>query len=76
MEFGLDKRAILIIKRGKKVEANGVNLPDEKKIRSLKEDESYKYVGVLEVEDLKRLEMKENLKKEYKRRVRKVLETN
>ena len=50
-------------------------MPDERKIRSLKEDECYKYLGVLEVDDLKRSEMKENIKKEYKRRVRKVLET-
>ena len=75
MEFGLDKCAVMIMKRGKQIEANGIRLPDEKKIRSLKEDESYKYLGVLEADDLKRLEMKEIIKKEYKRRVRKVLET-
>ena len=32
MEFGLDKCAILIMKRGKTVEAEGVKLPDERKI--------------------------------------------
>ena len=36
MEFGLDKCAVMIMKRGKQIEANGVRLPDEKKIRSLK----------------------------------------
>ena len=65
----------MIMKRGKQVEVDGVKLPDEKKIRSLKEDEGYKYLGVLEADDLKRSEMKERIKKEYKRRVRKVLET-
>ena len=60
---------------GEKIEAEGVKLPDEKKIRNLKEDESYKYLGVLEAGDLNRSEMKEKINKEYKRRVRKVLET-
>ena len=60
---------------GEKIEAEGVKLPDEKKIRNLKEDESYKYLGVLEAGDLNRSEMKEKIKKEYKIRVRKVLET-
>ena len=44
MEFGLDKCAILIMKKGKTVEAEGVKFPDERKIRSLKEDESYIYL--------------------------------
>ena len=61
-EFGLDKCAVIIIKRGKQIEADGVRLPDEKKIRSLKEDESYKYLGVLEVDDLKQSGMKEIIK--------------
>ena len=38
-------------------------------------DGSYKYLGVFEADDLKRSEMKEKIKKEYKKRVRKVLET-
>ena len=33
MEFGLDQCAVMIMKRGKQVEADGVELPDEKKIR-------------------------------------------
>ena len=60
---------------GESSQGRRCKLPDERKIRSLKEDECYKYLGVLEVDDLKRSEMKENIKKEYKRRVRKVLET-
>ena len=63
------------MKRGKQIEANGIRPPDKKKIRSLNEDDSCKYLGVLEADDLNRSEMKEIIKKEYKRRVRKVLET-
>ena len=75
MEFGLEKCASLVMKRGKIVESDGITLPDDKMIRNLKEDESYKYLGVQELDDIKTSEMKERVSKEYKRRVRKVLET-
>ena len=42
MEFGLEKCASLVMKRGKIVESDGITLPDDKMIRNLKEDESYK----------------------------------
>ena len=63
------------MKRGKIVESDGITLPDDKMIRNLKEDKSYKYLGVQELDDTKTSEMKERVSKEYKRRVRKVLET-
>ena len=47
-------------------------LPDENKIRVIGENDSYKYLGVLEADQIKREEMKKNLRMEYKRRVRKV----
>ena len=75
MEFGLEKCASLVMKRGKIVESDGITLPDDKMIRNLKEDERYKYLGVQELDDIKTSEMKERVSKEYKRRVRKVLET-
>ena len=75
MEFGLEKCASLIMKRGKIVESDGITLPDDKMIRNLQEDESYKYLRVQELDDIKTSEMKERVSKEYKRRVRKVLET-
>ena len=62
------------MKRGKTVATQSVKLPTGKKIKSLKEYESYRYLGVLEADDLNRSETKEQIKKEYKRRVRKVLE--
>ena len=75
MEFGLEKCASLVMKRGKIAESDGITLPDDRTIRNLKEDESYKYLGVQELDDIKTSEMKERVSKEYKRRVRKVLET-
>ena len=48
---------------------------DEKVIKSLQDNKGYKYLGILQVDKVKGQEMKEKITKEYKRRVRKVLET-
>ena len=75
MQFGLDKCAVLIMKRGKIVKSEGIELPNDEKIRSLKQDESYKYLGILQSNEVQRKDMKDKVGKEYKRRVRKILET-
>lgn len=75
MEFGIDKCAVLTMKRGKLVESHGVVLPNGEVMKGLSEDESYKYLGILEADSVKSLEMKEKVKKEYLRRVRKILES-
>lgn len=72
MQFGIDKRAKIVIKRGK-VTSDGIILPDGNGIKSLHEDGSYKYLSVLESDQVKQKERKEKLRNEYKRRVRKVL---
>ena len=43
MKFGIEKCAVLIIKRGKMTQSKGITLPDDTNIRSLKEGEGYKY---------------------------------
>ena len=75
MEFGIEKCATLIQKRGKVVRSDGFKLPDDKVINSLQDKDGYKYLGILQVDKVKGQEMKEKIAKEYKRRVRKVLET-
>ena len=62
MQFGIDKCAVMVMKSGKIV-------------KSIKERQSYKYVGVPEADEVMVNEMKDKVKKEYYRRVRKVLET-
>ena len=52
-----------------------LTLPDDTNISSLKEDEGYKYLGVLEADVMLLRQMKEKTKKEYLRRVRKVAQT-
>ena len=75
MEFGIQKCAMLVLKRGKSVETEGIQLQDNKFIRSLEYAENYKYLGALPANDVKRSEMKQVIGKEYKRRLRKILET-
>ena len=74
MKFGLQKCATLVMKRGKKIEDEGISMPDGQLLQDLGE-ESYKYLGVLEADRIKMDEMKEKVRKEYYRRVRKVLES-
>ena len=75
MKFGIDKCAMLVIKKGKIVKSHGTQLPNDKVTESLEEGESYKYLGVLEAVHVMVNEMKDKVKKEYYKRVRKVLET-
>ena len=75
MEFGIEKCNILILKRGIKDENCDIMLPNDLKISSLKEDENYKYLEILEAEDINTNKMKEKFKAEYLRCTRKVLES-
>ena len=52
-----------------------MELPNQEKIRMLREKEICKYLGILEAGTIKQVEMKEKIKKEYLRRTRKLLET-
>ena len=74
MEFGISKCAILIMKRGKIVKCDGIVMPGNEIMKGL-EEEGYKYLGILEIDNVKHEEMKEKLKKEYIRRVRSILKS-
>ena len=63
------------MKSGKWRLADGVELPNQVKIRTLGEKETYKYLGILEADTIKQVEIKEKIKKEYLRRTRKLLKT-
>ena len=75
MQFGIDKCAMLLMKKGKIVKSDGIQLPNDKVMKSLEEEESYMYLGVLEADEVMVNEMKDKVKKKYYRRVRTVLET-
>ena len=44
-------------------------------MKSLNEGDGYKYLGVKEADEIEKKETKEKVGKEYKRRIRKILET-
>ena len=75
MEFSKEKCAMLVMKSGKWHLTDGMELPNQDKIRTFGENETYKYLGILEAGTFKQVEMKEKIKKEYLRRTRKPLET-
>ena len=74
MEFGIEKYAMLVMKSGKRHLTDGMELPNQDKIKTLREKETYKYLGILEADTIKQVEMKEKIKKEYLRS-RKLLKT-
>ena len=64
MEFGIEKSAVLVKKSGTQHMTKRIELPNEEKIRTLGEKETYKYLRILEADTMKQVEMKEkNLKK-------------
>ena len=74
MEFGMKKCAVLILKRGKVVECDGIILPDGQVMKQMDEDR-YKYLGTLECNQVMEKEMKTIFRKEYIRRLKLVLKS-
>ena len=50
--------------------AERIELPNQDKIRTLREIETYKRLGILEADIIKHAEIKEKIEKEYLRRTR------
>ena len=75
MEFGIEKCAMQVMKSGKRYLTDRMELSSQDKIRTLGKNEAYKYLGISEADTIKQVEMKDKIKKEYLRRIRKLLET-
>ena len=60
MEFGIEKCAMLGMKSGKRHMTEGMELPNQEKFRTLGENETYKYLCILET-DTKQVEVKEKI---------------
>ena len=75
MEFAIEKCAMLVMKSGKQHMTDGMELLNHDKIRTLGEEETYKYLGILEADTIEQVEMKDKIRKEYLWRTRKLLET-
>ena len=66
------KCRVLVLKKGKVADSDGVQLPNGERMQSV-EEEGYKYLWILEVDDLQHTVMKERFCAEYFRRLKKVL---
>ena len=74
MEFGLKKCGLVVMKRSKVVKYDGVNLPDGHRMKSVEED-GYKYLGILEYNEVLHAEMKIRLQNEYYHRLKRILKS-
>ena len=62
MEFGIEKCAMLVMKSGKQQLTDGMEQPNQDKIRTLAENETYKYLGILRVTSWNKWKWKTNFK--------------
>ena len=62
------------MKSGKRHLTDGMELPNQGKIRTFGENETYKYLGILEVDTIKQVQMKRKIRTEYLMRTIKLLE--
>ena len=75
MELVIEKWAMLVMKRGKRHITYGMELSSQSKIRTHRGKETYKYLGILETDFIKQEKIKEKIKIEYFRRIRKLPKT-
>ena len=69
MVFGLGKCAVLVLKRRKMVQTEGIELSEGKRMREVNLDK-YKYLRVLQLDSIVNREKKEKVKSKYIRRVK------
>ena len=55
MGFGIEKCAMLVMKNGKWHMTDGIELPNQDKIRTLVEKENYRYLGILGADKIKQV---------------------
>ncbi|XP_044748928.1 uncharacterized protein LOC123309723 [Coccinella septempunctata] len=75
MELGIDKCAVVHVKRGRVQEGTGLSVMEDLTIPQLGKQESYKYLGVQQALDIKTTEMKNTYKEKFLNRLKKVLQS-
>ena len=74
MEFGVKKCGTIVLKRGKMVECNRIELANGEVIKRITE-EGYTYLGVMELDQVMEEQMKKKITKEYYRRLKLILKS-
>ena len=67
IEFGIDKCAILVLKRGKITKFDGIWLPASRVMKGIIEWAGYKYLFIIQADQTRYTEMKKKVKTEYLR---------
>jgi hypothetical protein len=75
MDFGLEKCAKIIFKKGKLIQSQNLMIDINREIQELQQGKTYKYLGTEESEGMQHQQMKERLKQEYRRRLRMILKS-
>ena len=75
IQFGLDKCAKVTINRGKLATTENIRLPSREEIRELEIEETYKYPGIHQADEVKNNVVKEKTQSEYKKRLRMILKS-
>lgn len=76
MNFGIEKCATANFKNGELTYSEHLNIGDNQIIKTLEKGEHYKYLGIKEGTVIDHKAMKDELRKEYLARVRKILRTH
>ena len=71
MSFGLNKCAVLEMRRGRQVGSSGIDLPNHQHIGEI-DEEGYKYLGMLQLDQTLDTKKKGKITSEYIRRVEKL----
>ena len=75
MNFGIEKCAKVTLKKGKQVASENIKLEENFAVQDLAQEKNYKYLGVEEGGGISHSKMKEKIRNEFCKRVRKVLKT-
>ena len=65
LEIGVDKCAVLEVKRGNVIAGDGIELSNEKVIDGMDENSSYKYLGIIELLDPLHEKIKKNMTEKF-----------
>ena len=74
MEFDLKKCGVVILKKGKLVKFDGIQLPNQEIMKEVDEN-GYPYLGILELDQINKDEMKIRVTAGYKKRLRLILKS-
>jgi hypothetical protein len=75
MEFGLDKCAKIVFKKGKLVHSQNLAVDVSREIQALQQGKTHRYLEIEVSDGIQHQQMKERLKKEYTRRLRMILKS-